>query len=486
MIGKITPAPNVNRVAPNQRASRWADVARFLKPFDNPKPNEFGFWFNYFWGEAASRTELTETQKAKAAEIFLEVFNVAGNVATPVAGLGTFSDQKKENILRQLLLLGFRRVALTPPRMTSRAPVNGRQLAPPPLMAVDAAALNLDYVIQATDDSASHRGAIPIAFRCDGRAYRDLELSGGMKARARSKGEKVFNDYAMNQPWNPLSNPVYGNSLWLRMGSRNKDNCLQTVISVGPRFSAIAHFPILNDFVLVFQAKSADGQFLALKRDDEWTQDDIAAAAAHWLKVRAIPDPSGGVQRLEKDNQVYIFHLRGLRGINTSAQFAGKDEFPERGMESVPLNNILAVVEFVQLWWFNPDNRQFMLYKLVFQPILWLPTEQAVELQIGHAGRIQLEGIIQTEINLAKARFANEEVAYDQFQPIKPTLLKAAERRNIIEAIREFRAGALRKDYVQTKERNAAKLRYPALALKIDKISVLEWKEYYQRRAEIP
>src|SRR6185436_7197196 len=113
MIGKIQPyAPNVDRVAPKDRTSRWPLVQGVGDPFPgNPASNTFAFWFNYFWAEVKDYANITLVQQQKAAEIFFQVFGGAAAPFTLRADFATRDNAFKENILRQLLLIGFKRVA---------------------------------------------------------------------------------------------------------------------------------------------------------------------------------------------------------------------------------------------------------------------------------------------------------------------------------------------------------------------------------------
>src|SRR5262249_39381114 len=150
----------------------------------------------------------------------------------------------------------------------------------------------------------------------------------------------------LDQQWHPYSNPVYRNSLFLRLGSKNADNCLQTVVSVGSEFAGITHFPILNDTALVFQAKSSNGEFLALKPLDEWTSEDAVDARRHTPRVRVVRNAEHEIDHLEKDNYIYAFHMAGVKAFNTQAFFTARGDtpFPERGAAEIPIDNILAEI----------------------------------------------------------------------------------------------------------------------------------------------
>ncbi|MGZ8491132.1 MAG: hypothetical protein ACXWZS_02890 [Gemmatirosa sp.] len=485
MIGKVQPytPPKINQVPPNYRNSRWNEVRDVKEPFPgSPPAREFGFWFNYFWAEVSARGDLTDPQKKKAAETYFQVFEPAPVGHRVRADFAARDDAFKENVLRQLLLLGFERVALDAPQMTSRPAGRGPRVAPGPRVAVDASLLNL----QMLDVKGGAR--FPIAFRSDSRSYEELCNHNGFRARARQLGTPVFTSYALDKAWHPFSNPVYRNSIFLRLGAKNADNCLQTAVSVGGNFAPIVHFPILNDYVLVFNARSADGTFLALKPLDEWTAQDVTVAATHFQKVRVVRGADGVIDHLEKDNHVHAFHLHQVRGFNTEARFAkGGDAFPERGIEHVPIENLLAELHFVQKWWFNPARGEIKLYEVAFSPIRWVPSQAYVSVVIGERGRVALETIILDEIGRVARRtdIASEGVEYRAHQQSRAQLLGAAERVQVLDALRVYLAPRPPGATTAT-EKAAVKAQLPALAAKIDFVPLAEWADMRRRVAPAP
>ena len=477
MIGKIQPyqAPNVNQVAPKYRASRWALVQNVGDPFPgNPASNTFAFWFNYFWSEVKDYTGITTVQQQKAAEVFFQVFDDATGPAYTVRNDFAGRDSAyKENILRQLLLIGFKRVALDSPKMTVRSP-GGRVIAPAPLVASDALSMNLKMV-------TGKRGkATPIAFRADGRSYEMLIEHKGFRTRARSEDSPIHAIYGLDQPWHPFSNPVYRNSMFLRLGSKNADNCLQTVISVGAEFAGITHFPILNDYVLVFQAKDTTGRPLALKPLTEWTPQDAAAALNHTQRVRVVRDASGEIDHLEKDNYIYAFLLDGVKLFNTEQYFKshGHTPFPERGASEIPPENLLCEIHFVAKWFYSEAGGQIMLYELAFDPIRWLPSRSYIEVVIGESGVNELEAIILKEIAKARSRsdITGEKVVYDRQ---RRTRFSAAERQQVAQELSAFlKSPAAPKIPNAHKERTAVIQKLPAMAEKVNSLDVKAWNEF--------
>ena len=473
MIGKVQPytPPNVNRVAPKDRASRWSLVQGVGDPFPGtPASNTFAFWFNYFWAEVKDYAGITPVQQQKAAEIFFQVFEGTAKPFTVRADFATRDNAFKENILRQLLLIGFKRVALDSPKLAVRSP-GGRVIAPAPLVASDATAMNLKVV-------TGKRGQpTPIAFRADSRSYEDLIQHKGFRTRARSEDSPIHAIYGLDQPWHPFSNPVYRNSMFLRLGSKNADNCLQTVISVGAEFAGITHFPILNDYVLVFQAKDATGLALAKKPLTAWTPQDETAARTHSQRVRTVRE-AGAIDHLEKDNYIYAFLLDNVKLFNTEAYFKshGHTPFPERGANEIPPENLLCEIHFVAKWFYRDDRGEIMLYELLFDPIRWLPSRSYIEVVIGTSGVQELETIILKEIAKAKGRsdITGEKVIYDRQ---KRTRWTAFERQQVARELAAYlKSPAAPKLPSGQKEKAAVIAKLPALKEKIDLLGPEEWK----------
>ncbi|MFY7947906.1 MAG: hypothetical protein ACOVRP_01715 [Gemmatimonas sp.] len=475
MIGKIQPyqAPTINRVAPKDRENRWPLVKDVAEPFaGNPASDTFGFWFNYFWTEVQKFERISVLQQQKAAEMFFAVFEGAKAPFTVRADFAARDDAFRENVLRQLLLIGFKRVALDAPAMTVRSP-GSKALAPAPLVASDAQAMNLKIL------EGAKRGPTPIAFRADGRSYDDLIQHKGFRARARSDDSPIYAWNGFNKAWHPFNNPVYRNSMFLRLGSKNADNCLQTVISVGAEFAGVTHFPILNDYVLVFQAKSlSDGRFLALKPLGEWTPQDMQAAKAHSQKVRVVRDATGAIDHLEKDNYIYAFLMDGVKVFNTEQFFRshGHTPFPERGANAIPLENLLCEVHFVQKWYYSTADKQIMLYELAFDPIRWLPSKPYVDVVIGAQGRQELEAIMLKEIARARGRtdITGEQVKFARQRSLHWTPL---EREQAARALAAYLKQAKPKLPNGTNEKKAVVLALPALDAKVDAMGPVEWKE---------
>ena len=478
-----TAAPSVlGVIAPNDRVVNWPQISSVSKPFNDPSPTEFGFWFNYFWGEAVKAPNLTKAQQVRISEVFLSIFTPA-TTRNPQTGIVTVDQpaayrlrgdfvtrnwEFQENALRQLLIIGFRRVALTAPPPPKR---HGFKMGSGLMVAQEASSLNFEMV----GDPDGER--FPIGFRSDTRSYEDLAKHGGFKTRAREDEKSVFyTGSAMDQPWHPFNNPVYKNSLFLRIGEKNKDNCLNTVISVGPNLKDIVHFPILNDAVLIFTTKSADGQFLALKPLVDWTDADIQLAAAHRYNIEA-KKAGGVVDRLEKKNTMHVFHLKGLKGVNTMSYFGGNDAFNERGMAEVPPDHLLAEIPMTQKYYYRDDKGKIDLFQIDFGQIRWVPSPQVADAKLGRNALLRLGALIEGQLGQVAAIYAPELARYQLVVANRATQMNAVDKQNLVAQLNIYYAVPNAKPLMRL-EKAEMKIRLPSLSAKIDAIGSLEWVDY--------
>jgi hypothetical protein len=475
--GRAIPLPSMGGVlAPNQRPLQWDQIIKVTKPFTDPKPKEFGFWFNYFWAEAIEAPDLTHAQKVKVQEVFLTVFefNAAGGYSLRV-DFASLSSSAAENVLRQLLLTGFRRVAVKQPPPATKlnmASFDGQstgnkfRMAAPVLVSKDASDLNFIKVVSESGTQLS------IGFRADSRDEGDL-LSGFVTRARESALSGVLKDYGLDQPWHPFNNPVYRESLFLRIGAKNRDNCLNTVISVGQRLSDISHFPILSDYVLVWDAKGTDGQFLAIKPFDTWGPGDIAACESHWRKVKVVKTGQN-IDHLAKQNFMFVFHTTGLRGINTQDHFGG-DAFNERGMQGIPRSHLLAVITFQQKWYYRAEKEKIEIYEVQFEEIRWLKGTEVFEGLLGPGGRDKVEAAIRAQIAGVTAKYAQDLARKNTPPVVVAGALSPSDRATITAKLVELYKGdeAARGNVVVEKKFVSDKL--PALAARITTTPNMVW-----------
>jgi hypothetical protein len=436
--------PTYNKVAPNTRArapefvAEWTRIAKH-GGFPDPARGSFEFWFNYFWSEAVRRSafpnagggpvavtrgDLTEAEKVALSEAWHRVFEFVGTPPQPRARatVVALTDREKFAILRALLLVGFKRVPLSGPRSAWHgAKLGGATRPEERLAAVPATELQVVHTLAAlTGDNR-----LPLAFRSDDRTYEELMRAEGFHSRARQPHSTIQQEFGLDKAWHPYANPVYQDSLWLRLGATNKDNCLHTVVSVGTRLEKITHFPILGDAVNVFPVKDDSGTVpLALKWLDEWTATDVERARTYRMAttgrefVRAVRAADGTIDHLEKTVRIHVVHLRGIRGYDTERHFGGSDPFPERAVSHVPMANFLAELSVVQRYWFNPGAGALKLYEVVIGQVRLVPDEATVRALLGLDGinslRTILTGATQVANDGAPANERRERTAWQQ------------------------------------------------------------------------
>jgi hypothetical protein len=507
-FGKAYVPPNINQIPPNQRQthpglgdrttapnareSNWDLVASVSDPFGNGvSPREFGFWFNYFWKEAVTCPNLTDAQKVKVAEAFFSVFRQNSPPSTSAFTIrGDFASRDnayKENVLRQLLIVGFQRVALDETEYTSRPLVStsGKPLAPRQLVSVGAAELNVTPVQSNGEDWL-------IAFRCDARSYEQLCRDFGFNSRTRSANAELRLNYALDEQWHPFANPVYTRSLFLRRGTTNRDNCLHSVISVTTNFSAATHFPLLDR--TSFEARSTDGQYLCHMPFDEWTDADELLSANHRMKLRAHKN-AGVIDYLERDNYVHIFHMNGLKGgpslkgVNTQAVVG--DVFPERGLEKVPASHLLGEIIFQQRYWYNPYQLGLEIFDVVFavaDPIRWVSGEETATKLLGETAKKDIENKVREQIGLAVngQKIKQGRDSRNHFLA-NPEFVLSLHQRIVVSGIlngayseNRLRRNALlkeKKDYVKAALLGQKNTKSTQLAGKIDALPIFKWSE---------
>lgn len=475
---RAAPPPSLGGVlAPNQRVLQWDQISQVTKPFTDPKTNEFGFWFNYFWAEAIVAPDLTHAQKVKIQEAFLTVFefNPAGGYRLR-ADFASLSSSAAENVLRQLLIIGFRRVALTlPPPATklTSATFNGIstgnsfKMKAPRLLAEDATDLNFIKVV------AESGATLSIGFRSDARDHDKLAQNGFVVRARESADSEELKKYALDQPWHPFSNPVYKNSLFLRLGAKNRDNCLNTVISVGQHLKDITHFPILSDYVLVWDAKGPDGGFLAIKPFDTWTEADVLAAQNHWRGVKVVKVGSA-IDHLSKQNFMYVFHTTGLKGVNTQKYFGG-DAFNERGMQGIPDSHLLAVITYLQRWYYRAEKGQIEIYEVAFNEIRWLKSREVFDGLLGPGGRDRLEAQIRAEMAMVASKYAAEKDRKEHPPIAVGVAFSQEERASITARLGELYTGTPTARGNMVAEKKFVSEKIPKLAARIGTASNMVW-----------
>lgn len=180
-----------------------------------------------------------------------------------------------------------------------------------------------------------------IGWRSDSRPYEMLVQQNGFQARARQDGTR--SEWNLDKPWHPYSLDVYKNAIYLRKG-QNRDNCLHTAVSVGTDFKQLVHFPILTDASLYTLPDGPITQGIG----------STVVVNAKGQVARIANDQHG--KYLEHDTQLYAVRIDpSMSGYHTQEfqRIAGKDPFPERSVDAVPLSNIVALVVVTRKYWWN-------------------------------------------------------------------------------------------------------------------------------------
>ncbi len=332
MVIGIVPAQTVVKDAASRFSqAAWNEVSSLRGPAANDWPG-FGFWFNYFWDESVTVPNLTNAEKQMLVETFHGVFekgSAGWQLKTDAASTENYFRLK---MLRNLLHIGFVRVPYA----------SGGATAYQPNPATDAASLFTEIVNFTTSGNAPL--PMKIGWRSDARPFKDLCVE-GFQARARQDG--VNREWNLNQPWHPYSLDVYQNAIYLRRGM-NRDNCLHTAVSIGTDFRQLVHFPIFTDYSL-YQPPA--GPILPT-----WSSPLVVNAKGHTARIGS--DHLG--QYLEHDTQVYAVRINvAMKGYHTEhfQEIAGKDPFPERSLNAVPPQNILALVVITRKYWWDNSSR---------------------------------------------------------------------------------------------------------------------------------
>jgi hypothetical protein len=333
--------------------AQWPTILAVRAPAGDAAKGTFGYWFNYFWEEAITVPLHSATEKKVLTETFLAAFEPRAGGGWQPKNLDTLDNYGKLRLLRNLLHVGFERVPYGEDDAARRG-VN-------PNKAVSATTLFLEQV------QYEGRKNMKLGYRGDSRTYDQLQAGdGGFRARARTGA--VAHDYGLSQPWHPYSLPVYHNAIFLRRG-RNKDNCLHTAISVGVELVQLVHFPILTDATLY---TLPDGPI------EGWVGDTASALQARHA-VRVGHDALG--RFLEHDTQMYVVEISDeMKGFHTERwqRAGGKDPFPERSVDAIPLDNVLAVIVLTRRYWWrldigDPRKRIWQLFDVQLKELKLLP-----------------------------------------------------------------------------------------------------------------
>lgn len=397
-IGKIQPIQPTGRVidlAAKFSQPIWDEVSKVRSPSPDSDRGSFGYWFNYFWEEAVTAKDIGTADKSKLCETLLSVFERDGSGKWKLRkDFGGKDDYFKLKMLRNLLHIGF-----------VRAPYEVGPKGPNPNSAVDARTLFAEQMALAETPGATQ---LQIGWRGDGRDYAALKAQGGFKARARQ--DKICTEYGLDKPWHPYSLPVYRDAIFLRKG-HNVDNCLHTAVSVGTDFKMLVHFPIVTDLSLYT---------LPVGPIENWKGSEAATLLARY-KIRVGNDQYG--KFLEHDTQIYAVqiteHVKGFHTENFQTRNSSPT-FPERSVQEIPIENILARVVVSRRYWWDiqerdPQKHAWQLYD-VEPKQLDIVGEERLKSLGGQAAVTAMETHARRKMAEAKSR---EDIAGDRAKRIR-------------------------------------------------------------------
>lgn len=383
VIGKV-PSPlvlgPVKDAASRFSLADWNAISPLRGPAVNAAWPDFGFWFNYFWDEAITVESLTQAEKQILVETFLGIFenhNNAWRMRTDPQAIDSYHRLK---MLRNLLHIGFVRV----PYQT------GGPKGMKPMVAEEGTRLFKEEVKFYRNREQTDFLQLKIGWRCDSRPYEMLVTQNGFQARARQ--DHVDREWNLTQPWHPYSLEVYRNAIYLRRG-KNYDNCLHTAVSVGTDFKALVHFPLFTDASLYTYPNGPI----------TWAHEIVVNRRGE--KARVGSDKLGSY--LEHDTQLYAIRIDdSIRGYDTQAfqKKAGKDPFPERSVDGIPLENILARVLITRkYWWDTTEPAHWEFFDIECKTIEIL-SKTIVDYHVGPYAENVLRTHIQGQVQAAKTR----------------------------------------------------------------------------------
>jgi hypothetical protein len=342
----VAPPPAAGPQALAQPEFSWGFVANVTDPFvGEANLPKYGreHWLTYFWmeavgrcntpyalsGQAAKRAgspafdeaakvdeKATTSERKEMVRIFSLVFQRADNpkrfaLRRP---LDQIPDDELRGILTSLLLIGHRGVPLT------RDP------------SVDASPDNIISYASYQQDQMD----VGIGWRSETRPWWMVRKQGGAKRQVDvwSRAEEL----KLLEMWHPFFDRSIRKTLWFREG-KSGDNCLYSVISVGLSFKTVTGFPKIDDPLIYSFPRTAVSSW------DEPTKQRYGTNLA-------LVTLSNGTtcELLATKIHTYIFLLKGLV-LDTEAveSFFARDPFPERGVESIPLDNIYAAVPAIRV-----------------------------------------------------------------------------------------------------------------------------------------
>lgn len=325
------------------------------------------WWFHYFWQEAKLHMEKDATHRNAVIDALNQVFDApeTNPIKLQTKGPGTvsfldlinqgktlksasdrqLSDQKARLILRSEFAPGTEtshperwRAVMTTLLKAGFKCVDPANQATPALSTQATDSLANSLLERKFVKSVRGDGPIQLGWRSQGK---DLAFVRDKKAiRRQADVDTLCTDMNMSVKWHPFYDEAIKKLLWFRLGQG--DNDYFTVISIGNDFKTVTSFPEIDE-VRVYG-------FAALKKSvKEWTPEEAERFKNNLAKVTI-----AGTTRTEVmlATEVYTF-LFALTGLVIDTQTAGQEisgkAFPEKGVEIIPLDNIVGSIPLIRI-----------------------------------------------------------------------------------------------------------------------------------------
>lgn len=261
------------------------------KPFDAPMYS-LKWWFNYFWEECTSQ---------QRDSYYRQLFEPNGDEKRQ-------SDWDKREILTAMLKDGFEEFSQIGNYLRTE------DIAFP--------------VIRGTDLHVGYRG--------DSRVPREVEVQRGTIAKVRVPALRQL--MHMRELWNPFSDPAMKGKVYFRKG--NKDNCLQTVVSVAVEFNDATKFPLFQEM-----AQSKIGTAVV----------EVGFLQADGVTERPGP-PVPKILKASRTN-LYVLKTGDVYDTQKRQQDTWAPTFLERGVGEIPWSRHLARIRVDRIHYGDDANK---------------------------------------------------------------------------------------------------------------------------------
>lgn len=308
-------------------------------PYPPTKFYSFEYWYNYFYNELPTGGI---NQKMKYA-VF--VINDDGSFRTEE------QVPNKTTLFQEMLTMGFKEFQATD------------HLSAQEVLAD--AALDYNNVLQNREQDK-----VNILFRGDGRSCERIRNDKG--TRPQSRVDELRRDHNMLKDWHPFNNQ--GNSVWVRNGEVNKDNCLYSAVSVTPQFFVATKFPLLGD--LKASNPGAIGHAVVVVRPRTLST-QVAASAFQQAQKRFAPPEMAGEERsvILTASKTNIYGVR-MAGVYRTQNYQGKCPFPEYASDDLSWSDHLVWLSVTRIHFSEVDGNAGHL--IVINEHRWLQDERMI------------------------------------------------------------------------------------------------------------